>query len=107
TDAASSFRSAASNSPIVGKTGSLNLAAASAARAASGSTAPTSVTPSPADSSSRYTRRWLRPKAPAPATATRKGDWLAILLPLFAFHGPQAAAVELKQVGHVFVRLRC
>ena len=26
----------------------------------------------PAVSSSRYTRRWLRPNAPAPATATRK-----------------------------------
>jgi hypothetical protein len=78
THAASSFKSVFSNSSIVAKTRMPYCFSASAARVASGSTAAVNATPSPALSSSRTTRRWLRPKAPAPATATRNGSAPAI-----------------------------
>ncbi len=70
------------------------------ARAAFGSMAATRATPSPASSSSRYTRRWLLPNAPAPATATRIGNPAIFLLPLPST-ALQAAAVELEQLGYV------
>ena len=56
-------------------------------------------------SSSRNTRRWLRPKAPAPATATRRLAPLAISCLFLALHHLQAAAIKLKQLGYMLLRL--